>query len=317
MIEQPASFVLGDWGTSNLRLSCVVDGKIVDTTAGPGVGKLKSNAKAIIVQAISHWEEKEDINALYLCGMAGSSLGLVDVPHHPCPTYWAEIGRVTQSVSLGAKNAQIVPGLSCINPLDAPDYLRGEETQIVGALKVQNNIRRGSQLLCLCGTHTKWAWITDGRIDTFLTSLSGELFEQLRLSVLVEETADRSHIDAASLRLGIQESGKQEHADLLHQLFQVRSRVLSGELSTESASGFLSGLILGTDVGRALKISRVQGRAIDSVTIVGAEHLTKQYARACSYFKTKCTRLDGQTASLAGLASIFNLDISLDSHGTN
>ena len=317
MIEQPPSFVLGDWGTSNLRLSCVVDGKIVDTTAGPGVGKLKSNAKAIIVQAISHWEEKEDINALYLCGMAGSSLGLVDVPHHPCPTDWAEIGRVTQSVSLGAKNAQIVPGLSCINPLGAPDYLRGEETQIVGALKVHNNIRRGSQLLCLCGTHTKWAWITDGRIDTFLTSLSGELFEQLRLSVLVEETADRSHIDAASLRLGIQESGKQEHADLLHQLFQVRSRVLSGELSTESASGFLSGLILGTDVGRALKISRVQGRAIDSVTIVGAEHLTKQYARACSYFKTKYTRLDGQKASLAGLASIFNLDISLDSHGTN
>ena len=56
---------------------------------------------------------------------------------------------------------------------------------------------------------------------------------------------------------------------------------------------------------------------IDSVTIVGAEHLTKQYARACSYFKTKYTRLDGQKASLAGLASIFNLDISLDSHGTN
>ena len=317
MRETPPSFVLGDWGTSNLRLSCVVDGEIVDTTVGPGVCQSNSDAKATITQAISLWEEKEDINALYMCGMVGSSLGLVDVPHHPCPRDWAEVGRVTQSVSLGAKNVHIVPGLACINPLGAPDYLRGEETQIIGATKIQNNILRGSQLLCLCGTHTKWAWITDGKVDTFLTSISGELFEKLTLSVLVEATADRSNIDATSLRLGIQESEKHEHADLLHQLFQVRSRVLSGELSTESAFGFLSGLIVGTDVGRALQISRKQGRALDSVTIIGAERLTKQYAQACSYFKTKCTTLDGQKASLAGLASIFNLDISLGRHATH
>ena len=317
MTKNPKSFVLGDWGTSNLRLSCVVDGKIVDTTVGPGVGKSKSDAKAIIALAISPWEEKENINALYLCGMVGSSFGLADVPHHPCPADWAEIGQVTQSVSVGANKAHIVPGLSCINPLGAPDYLRGEETQIVGSIRVQDNILRGSQLLCLCGTHTKWTWMTDGRIDTFLTSLSGELYEVLAMSVLVEETTDRSSVDATSLRRGIQESVKHDHADLLHQLFQVRSRMLSGELSSQTASGFLSGLIVGTDVGRVLQISRTLGREIDSVTIVGAERLTNQYARACSYFKTECTTLDGQQASLAGLASIFNLDISLDCHGTN
>jgi 2-keto-3-deoxy-galactonokinase len=32
---------------------------------------------------------------------------------------------------------RIVPGLSCRNRFDAPDFLRGEETQILGAMELQ------------------------------------------------------------------------------------------------------------------------------------------------------------------------------------
>ncbi len=317
MVEKPTSFVLGDWGTSNLRLFCVVGGKIIDTTVGPGVGQLKSGASEIITQLLSSWEEYRNIEAVYLCGMVGSSLGLVEVPHHQCPMDWTEIGQASQSASVNGISAHIVPGLSCTNPLIAPDYLRGEETQIVGTIKVLDKIRYGMQLLCLCGTHTKWVWIEEGRINVFLTSLAGELFESLTESVLVKETVATRSVDATSLRRGIKESGKHDHADLLHQLFQVRSRKLSGDLSGESATGFLSGLIVGTDVSRALQISRTMGKTIDLVTIVGAKSLTDQYELACTHFKTKCITVDGQQASLAGLASIFDLNVSMDNHVTH
>ena len=54
--------------------------------------------------------------------------------------------------------------------------MRGEETQILGALTLDPTLRRGRRLLCLPGTHTKWVLLEDGIMCEFLTALTGELF---------------------------------------------------------------------------------------------------------------------------------------------
>src|SRR5690606_23218356 len=72
----------------------------------------------------------------------------------------------------------IAPGLACRNPLGTPDILRGEETQILGYLSLSPE-NREIHLLCLPGTHTKWVIVKKGYVDTFLTSMQGELFDML------------------------------------------------------------------------------------------------------------------------------------------
>ena len=70
----------------------------------------------------------------------------------------------------------LVPGLAIEN--DAmPDVMRGEETQIFGALALSG---RDAGLFLLPGTHSKWAEVAGGRIVSFRTFMTGEVFGALK-----------------------------------------------------------------------------------------------------------------------------------------
>ena len=117
--------------------------------------------------------------------MVGSSFGWVEAPYVACPAR-ARADRGKACVAMRDGRVHIVPGLSCRNRLDAPDVLRGEETQILGALAGDSGARRGT-LLCLPGTHTKWVLLEDGHgARNSSPPSTGELFALLkRHSVLV------------------------------------------------------------------------------------------------------------------------------------
>ena len=68
----------------------------------------------------------------------------------------------------------IVPGLTCENE-GVPDVMRGEETQIAGALASEPSTR----LVILPGTHSKWAVIDGGRVSRFTSFMTGEVFAVL------------------------------------------------------------------------------------------------------------------------------------------
>src|SRR5262249_41381474 len=123
-----------------------------------------------------------------LSGMVGSSFGWTQTGYVACP---AQPDRIAAAcVALREGRIHIVPGLSCRNRLQAPDVLRGEETQVLGALHLQPNLRAGQHLLCLPGTHTKWVVLDDGAITEFLTAPTGELFSVIQdHSVLVADRA--------------------------------------------------------------------------------------------------------------------------------
>jgi 2-dehydro-3-deoxygalactonokinase len=222
-----ASFVAGDWGTSQLRLFlCDSDGIVLESTTGPGAADAGGQFEEIFESFLARWQSAREVLPAVLSGMVGSSIGWTEAPYVECPAAPESIADAC--VSLRGGSVHIVPGLSCRNRFDAPDLMRGEETQILGALNFNPLLRRGHHLLCLPGTHTKWAVLDDGAVSEFLTSPTGEVFALLRdHSVLLRgcEKAEAA-IGGVAFEEGLEHFSDFPQAQLLHRLFECRKRLL-------------------------------------------------------------------------------------------
>jgi 2-dehydro-3-deoxygalactonokinase len=228
--------------------------------------------------------------------MVGSNIGWVQAPYAPCPATLAEIAA--HSASLRDGRIRIVPGLSCRNRFEAPDFMRGEETQILGAQALTPGLRQGRQLLCLPGTHTKWALLGAGVVTEFLTAPTGEVFNLLsNHSVLVRE---RGEVTDDAFRNGLEQFARFPRAQLLDRLFECRSRSLAGELASRDATAFLSGLLVASDIAGALETLG----ELPAVHLIGSPNLTRLYAAGLRQRHCKSNAIDGSAASLAGLAQI-------------
>jgi len=183
--------------------------------------------------------------------------------------------------------------------------MRGEETQILGALTLDPTLRRGRRLLCLPGTHTKWVLLEEGVIREFLTAPTGELFGVLRdHSVLVPGDSRSGEVAGGdAFEEGLKRFNDFPQAQVLHRLFECRGRLLSGELSSRNAVAFLSGLLIASDVCGALQVF-ANSIAEATVCLIGAPRLTRLYAAALSHQSYGAQHLDGAAASLAGLIRV-------------
>jgi 2-dehydro-3-deoxygalactonokinase len=299
-----ANFIAGDWGTSHLRLFlCGSQGNVLDSRQGPGVAESGGRFAGVLSSLTSQWRERGGDLPTVLCGMVGSNIGWSQAPYVPCPAKPEQIAEACVALKNGA--VHIVPGLSCRNPFGAPDFLRGEETQILGALKLVASLGKGRRLLCLPGTHTKWVVLEDGLILHFLSAPTGELFALLRdHSVLVRSQADLgAEIDSQAFDAGLVRFAEHPEAQLVHRLFECRARQLSGELTPHAARGFLSGLLVAGDADGALRALAGAGPA-HSVHLIGTPDLTRLYAAALSRRGCDVREVDGAAASLAGLAQV-------------
>jgi 2-dehydro-3-deoxygalactonokinase len=300
----PPSVVAGDWGTSRLRLFLCDDrGAILDRTDGPGVAAMGGPFPQIFESLVEPWESRHGALPAVLCGMVGSSIGWVQTPYIACPALPAKISG--GCVALRAGRVRIVPGVRCENRLGAPDFMRGEETQILGALTLEPALRRGAHLLCLPGTHTKWVLLKEGIIEEFLTAPTGELYAALRdHSVLVGGDFRNPEVtDGTAFEEGLKRFGEFPQVPVLHRLFECRGRLLGGELAAADAAAFLSGLLIAQDVGGALHLF-ADCLAERSVCLIGAPALTGLYATALKDQSCAARQLDGDAVSLAGLIRI-------------
>ncbi len=299
-----ASFVAGDWGTSHLRLFlCDAQEAVLDSSLGPGAAEVGGRFSEVFESLTARWEQPHGTLPAVLCGMVGSSIGWIQAPYVACPAIPEQIADAC--VSLRGGRVHVVPGLSCRNRFNAPDFLRGEETQILGALHLVPALRLGRRLVCLPGTHTKWAVLEDGSVREFLTAPTGELFAVLcDHSVLVgKHRRVDTPIDASAFKEGLAHFNAFPQAQLLHRLFECRSRQLRGDLAAPTAAAFLSGLLVASDVHGALRVlsSAVETR---SVYLIGSSELTQLYADALAFHGYGASRVEGAAASLAGLAQV-------------
>ena len=288
--------VFGDWGTSRLRLSLFDGGRWLADAEGPGIGALTDSPADTLLGALAPWREEHALRRVVLCGMAGSRNGLVEAPYAPCPVDAATWVREGASLSLDSLTVTIAPGLAGTAPSGAADVMRGEETQVFGALALHPDLARGDHWLVLPGTHSKWCHVRDGRILGFQTFLTGELFALLstRSSLLLGaarfENADEH---AAGFAAGLSRARERR---LLAGLFETRGAQLRADRSGAWATGFLSGLIIGAEV-----IDAISTFGVGAVTLIGAKLLTQRYLPVLEEQLVPAQVLSGEDCALAGL----------------
>ncbi|HYG06701.1 MAG TPA: 2-dehydro-3-deoxygalactonokinase [Stenotrophomonas sp.] len=283
-----------DWGTSSLRAYRLdVAGQVLaQRRDARGILACDGRFAEVLAELVGDWE-----GDIVLCGMIGSRNGWHELPYLPCPADAAALAAGMQAhvdaQHLPGRTLWFVPGLDCNADAGVPDVMRGEETQLVGLAGVLGS---GRHLVCLPGTHSKWAWLDAGRIGEFATVMTGELYAVLRQhSLLGRLMSDDGHaFDANAFAQGIERSG--EAGGLTHQLFGARTLALFDRLPGEAIGSYLSGLLIGHEI-RHRQPTPVQ------VHLVGSAALTQRYAHALAHLGIGAEQ-HGEDLAAAGLHAL-------------
>lgn len=285
-----------DWGSTHLRAWLLGAGGAVlaERDADQGASAMDGDAhaySAVLERIAGDWLAARPDLPIVACGMVGSQHGWREAPYAACPAGAADLAGALVGVEAGGRTVAIVPGASCRDGVEnrggVPDVMRGEETQIVGALALQPDLASGATLV-LPGTHSKWARIENGRILHFATYMTGELYALLRAhSVLGRLMTDEDAPLEDGFDAGVRAAAG--NGGLTHRLFAVRTLGLMGEVAPAALSGYLSGLLIGSEIDSEIgsEIDAApharDGEAQDaapSVALVGAPALTALYERA-------------------------------------
>jgi 2-dehydro-3-deoxygalactonokinase len=155
------------------------------------------------------------------------------------------------------------------------------------------------------GTHTKWVSLHDGDVQEFMTVPTGELFALLcDHSVLVRERPAPVAHRAQDFERGLAEAARHPEIPVLHKLFQARSLRIDGQLSSEGAVSWMSGLLVGADVAGAMQLFERRDPG-EPVFVVGTPALAAAYVTALAKLGVAATAVDGEQAAFAGLAFVY------------
>ncbi|MEC3910433.1 2-dehydro-3-deoxygalactonokinase [Sphingobium sp. CR2-8] len=288
--------VIGDWGTSRLRLFRVEDGVIVARRDGPGIGAVGRAAEAALADTIAPWLADGTPQSITLCGMVGARDGWVEAPYADCPADADTWRQAAVRFDWRGAPLAIMAGLACEDAVGMPDVMRGEETQIFGAIARDTALAQGRRLIVLPGTHNKWSLVEDGRILAFRTVPTGELFALLRDQSTLGPKVDVTDLaqESAGFAEGLDRAGS---AQLLLSLFAARAMRLRSGRSPDWALGYLSGLLIGCEVA---EICATMG-VVEDVVLIGDKRLSARYAQALAARGIGSHVLDGDACALAGL----------------
>ena len=283
-----------DWGTSSLRGALIDNGSVAkvaeERTFARGILTVDTGGfPAVFESCFSDWMTPDAL--CLISGMAGSQQGWLEAPYCPCPAGFNDVAA--RLAWIVPDRIAIVPGLS-IDKDGIPDVMRGEETQVFGALQL---LRLQNARLVLPGTHSKWVTVTDSRITQFSTSMTGEFYALLRQHSILARTlpADEPPPDADAFRQGAAYALRGD--GLLHTAFSARTLSLFKRMAADALPSYLSGLVIGEELrGQSLTHG-------DSVVIVGADALVARYEQALALLDVSCQRA-GSNATWLGLRAI-------------
>jgi 2-dehydro-3-deoxygalactonokinase len=284
----PAPGLIGiDWGSSGLRVFLVGRaGAVLDqrsTAQGSSsMNGVADNYARALQDIAGDWISAWPALPLLACGMVGSQHGWREVPYVDGAAGAGALGAGAASVAMAdGRRVWIVPGLRCTPPGAPPDVMRGEETQIAGALAARPDWVARSCIV-MPGTHSKWAQMVAGEVRTFATYMTGELFAVLRghtvLGRLMPDAPGET--DWAAFDTGVEAGRGGAGQSLSHQLFAVRTLGLSGAIPCDGLGDYLSGLLIGHELQGGLDWRARAGLAGAPLALVGDEALCGRYARA-------------------------------------
>jgi 2-dehydro-3-deoxygalactonokinase len=267
-----------DWGSSSFRAYLMSpNGEILDEVAsGDGIGSVAAGAyPATLKRLIGRWLEAHPSLPVVASGMVGSRHGWREAAYVKCPAGPREVAAQLTPVEADGRRVHLAAGLSYFDEAAQPDVMRGEETEIFGVADA------GARLIVLPGSHSKWAKVDGDRVVAFKTFVTGELFAALRdhtvAGAFARAAPAKSPGEAFALgvRRGAAAAACEGKSGLLGLMFGARSLPLMGALPDEDAGEYLSGLLIGAEIGEARRL--FPGEAPH---IAGAEALVARYLAA-------------------------------------
>lgn len=304
-----------DWGTSSLRAYRLgAAGRVLELRTSPwGVMKLpevvhpentgvdvKASFEFAFEEVCSDWIRAAPHAPVIAAGMVGSRQGWREAPYLSLPIAVDRIGSTLSTVhTRNGKIVHIVPGL--IENSALPNVMRGEETQVVGALGMLDfgkTLSRAKQqkerdeivLIGLPGSHSKWVQVRiqhrelQSHIEHFHTFMTGEVYAALCEHTILGrgmQTSDINGDDHAAFDRGVlvpqTPAGR---AGVLSTIFSTRTLGLTGELDGAGQREYLSGLLIGHEVAALKALLAEQRHQPARVILVGDAALCVRYTHA-------------------------------------
>ncbi|MBN9072567.1 MAG: 2-dehydro-3-deoxygalactonokinase [Rhizobiales bacterium] len=288
-----------DWGTSSLRVWLLDAGGAVlaERRSGEGMQTARETGfSAVLERLLADLGAPAGLPAI-VCGMAGARQGWVEAPYADVPCTLTEIFDRAVPVENAGRVVRIVPGLAQRDRA-SPDVIRGEETQIAGAV---GGLGAGRHILCMPGTHSKWVEVEESRVLGFATWMTGELFNVLSTHSILAHSIGEAAKEAAAekeafrdgLSLGLEQADR-----LTSLLFGIRAGTLLHGLRPAAAAARLSGLLMGAEIAGAKR--RYLG-AGGSVALVASGVLADLYRDALTLAGLGVGTVDADEAVRAGL----------------
>ena len=285
-----------DWGTSNLRASLLnSEGKVLENRREHrGILEVKAGTFAAeLANICGNWLMEHQNIPVLMSGMVGSQQGWMETPYLEVPCNLSALVNALTIVPYTPHTVYIMPGVKAYAKSGSPEIMRGEETQIGGVI-TRHGLKDG--IFCIPGTHSKWVLVDNGKIETFATFMTGELFSVIREhSILGRLMKKVDNFDPVAFKNGLARA--HDPGELLHHLFSVRTLGILEEMDTTSLASFLSGQLIGAEL-RGVK--ELYGK-LNHVHLVSSGTISDAYSRACATENIQLTSWDAEEATRAGL----------------
>ena len=283
MAAETAAIVV-DWGTTSLRATLVDEsGNEMENIETPqGISSLKKgDHEAVLMTTLAPWFSIHGALPVAALGMITSRNGWIEVPYVACPAGPAELaaGSLRKSLPNGS-DLVLLPGLTDASRRPFPDVMRGEEIQVTG-----HGLANDATII-IPGTHSKWAKVKTGRIDSFQTFVTGEIFSLLLNNSFIARGATQPPVnDPEAYLRGLEEA--KSSAAMLSLLFSARTGGLAGKLTADQLRSYVHGMLIGQEFRQAREAGwYLEG---DAATIVGNDGLNDLYVIAATIFDLKVT----------------------------
>lgn len=298
-VTESFDWIAVDWGTSNLRVWGMAGGvPVLARSSDRGMARLTAaDYPAALTEILGDDLPTAPMEVL-ICGMAGARQGWREAPYLEAPADLGSLceGAVIPPMPAGSLRPRILPGI-CQRETGSEDVMRGEETQLLGLLDLRPGF---SGTVIMPGTHSKWARLDARRIERFTTAMTGEIYEALSMHTVLRHSlaGDSTGPDQeAGIDIGLT-AGLETPQLLTSQLFKTRSAALLSQRGPDWCAGYLSGLLVGAEVGGHR--DWLDG---GPVPLIGSPRLCRIYGEALRRLGVASESIDATEAVLAGLVA--------------
>lgn len=295
-MSEPA-FIAVDWGTTSFRLWLLSrSGDVLaERRSAEGMTTAMRTGFAEVLQ--SHLDAigaPQDLPVL-VCGMAGARQGWVEAGYIDVPASLSAVLKGAVRVPGVDRDIRILPGLAQ-RDAHSPDVMRGEETQLLGALAATGG---EETLVCMPGTHSKWVTVKDGDVTGFATFMTGELFEVISKQTILSHAVAEAEAfsgEHAAFTAAVRDIYAQPQM-ATNRLFTLRSGQLLHGLSATDAKARLSGTMIGLEIAGA----HARAQRETPVVLIGSGALGALYEGAFAALGVRYGVIDADEAVRRGL----------------